>query len=405
MFYVGLDVALKAHQCVILDNDGEKIARSLKFDSNQSGFAKLKNYLDGFNRKPESFVIGMEATGSLWENLYQFLQNNHYDVRLLNPLQTSRFRDVANKKAKTDDLDAIVIAGLLRTNHAVSCYVPDEEIQSMRELVRLKNSFQDQLKNTKRKFISLLTVTFPELQGFVKNIFNKIMLQILKKYPTAKDIAQLQPKHILKIARSIQGNNFDDSKAKKIIDLAKNSIYSGKARQARGYATVMLAAHIQSLMDNVEELEENIQNILKPKSNDRLTPPEILESIPGVGKKTIATLIAELGNISRFSTCKQLVGYLGLFPNISESGSYKNPHPRLSKRGPRLARKALYMASVACLKHNQELRELYLKKLSQGKAVKQALIVVARKLVAIIFGMLKSNTFYTPARVFVRTHY
>lgn len=405
MFYVGLDVALRTHQCAVLDNDGEKTAKSLKFDSNQTGFLKLEAYLKGFSSKPQSFTIGLEATGSLWENLYHFLVSKEYTVKLLNPLQTRRFRDVANKKAKTDDIDAIVIAGLIRTNHATSCYVTDEQIQSLRDLVRLKNSFQDQLKNAKRQLISLLVVTFPELRDWVKDIFSKIILEILKKYPTSKDIAILHPKHILKIARSIQGNNFDEVKAKSLIALAKNSIYSGKAQQARGQATTILASHIQNLINTIDELEQNIQDILNPKDKDKFNQVEILESIPGVGKKTIATLIAELGNISRFSTCKQLIGYLGLFPNISESGNYKNPHPHISKRGPRLARKGLYMASVACLKHNKELRELYLKKISQGKAVKQALIVVARKLATIIFGMIRNNTTYTPSRVFVRAHY
>jgi len=405
MFYVGLDVALKNHRCNLLDQEGEKIAKSLSFDSCQSGFLKLKNYLNGFSSKPENFTIGLEATGSLWENLYEFLVTQGYKVNLLNPLQTSRFREVANKKAKTDDIDALVIAGLLRTQHAAACYIPDEQVQSLRELTRLKNSFQDQLKNAKRQLISILVVTFPELQSLVKDLFSKLILNILKYYPTAKEIALLKPRQILKIARSIQGNNFDEAKAQALIDLAKNSIYSGKAKYARGHATIILASHIQSLSATIEELEKEIQDILKPKDSDRFNSVELLETIPGVGKKTIATLIAELGNISRFSTCKQLIGYLGLFPNISESGKSKNPHPKLSKRGPRLAKKALYMASVACLKHNQELRELYLKKLSQGKAVKQALIVVARKLVSIIFGMLKCNTAYIPNRVFVRAHY
>ena len=86
---------------------------------------------------PDKGAGGLEAAGHLWENLEAALVGADYRVLVLNPLQTRRYRGVMRRKAKTDDIDAHVIAGLLRSG-AQASYVPDAQIQSLRELARLR---------------------------------------------------------------------------------------------------------------------------------------------------------------------------------------------------------------------------------------------------------------------------
>ncbi len=90
----------------------------------------------------------------------------------------------------------------------------------------------------------------------------------------------------------------------------------------------------------------------------------------------------------------------GRYPKIYQSGQTRRDN-KISKRGPKVLRWALYMAAVASLRHNKEMRTLYHKKLSQGKTEKQALICVAKKLLQIALSLLKSGETYNPARVFV----
>ena len=124
-----------------------------------------------------------------------------------------------------------------------------------------------------------------------------------------------------------------------------------------------------------------------------------LRTIPGVSDKTILALLAECGNLDRFHSAKGLVGYLGLYPTLEESGE-RSKGGKLAKRGTKLAKKAIFMAAVAAIRHNEQMRTIYLKYRSRGKAKKEALIIVARKLIAIIYAIYTRNEPYDPVRVF-----
>jgi len=150
----------------------------------------------------------------------------------------------------------------------------------------------------------------------------------------------------------------------------------------------------------MSKLGEQINDILSPGKDDDF-PGSNLLTIPGVGPKTVAAVLSAVGSGARsFATCKHFIGYIGFFPQIYESGETRRDN-RLSNRGPKYLRWALYVAAVACLRHNAELKNLYQKKRSQGKAPKQALICVAKKLGHLMFSMLKSGEAYRPQRVFI----
>lgn len=400
MFYLGIDVSLKSHRCALLDAEGEKVQNSFSIDASFEGFAQLLATLQMRGVPKEDLTIGLEATGHLWENLLAHLESKGFTVKLLNPFQTNRYRELLSKKAKTDDIDAYVIAGLLRSGEARSCYVPDDQIQGLRDLVRLRNTYLDNLQTYRRQATSLLQLVFPEVGSVVKDPFGKAMRAILQQYPTAADLAKVHPRKIEKIARSFQGNNFDRAKAEALVAAANQSIYAGKAKLPRGKVLASLLSQIAQLESAIEELDATIAASLDDSTQGR-SDTDRLTSIPGIGPKTAAVLLAEIGEVSRFHSANHLVGYFGLFPVLAESGGKLLTTPHISKRGPKHFRRALYMASVAALKHNPELRGLYHRKLSQGKAPKQALIVVARKLLTIVYSLLRYQTEYNPSRLFL----
>ena len=400
MHYLGIDVSKASHQCVILDNNGEALGKSFAVLSSKDEFGKLIRKIDKSNISKNDLLIGLEATGNLWENLYSFLTENKFKAILLNPFQTSKYHQVVLKKAKTDAIDAYVIAGLLRSGHARESHIPEDDIQSLRDLVRLKDGYLKNMKAYKRKTYSLLNLVFPELLQLVKDPFNVVTSDILMHYQTALDFKLLKPKHLLKIARSHKGNNYDEEWALKVIHQAKESIYSGRASKARSITLKSLISQIRSFKEQIELLESEILGILKPDDSTPNTPADNLLTIPGVGLHTAACVLAEVGDIQRFSSCKDFIGFVGLYPEIKQSGSSLNK-AKLSTKGSRLLKHALYISSVACLKHNSYLRNLYHKKLSQGKAPKQALIVVAHKLASIMYSMLKNNCVYDITRLAV----
>ena len=226
---------------------------------------------------------------------------------------------------------------------------------------------------------------------------------ILKSYPTAKHLADAKPKHIEKIVRSIQGNNFNIDEIQSLITTAKNSIYSGRAKDARGMNLNILLTHVETLHQSIAQLDQRIDDILSPQNPDDANsfPGANLLSIPGVGPKTLAAILSVVGADGHaYPDGKNFIGYIGFFPKIYESGETRRDNT-ISKRGPNYIRRALYIAAVACLKHNPEFKALYNRKVSQGKTAKQALICVAKKLAHLCLSMLHSGESYNPSRVFM----
>ncbi len=403
MFYLGIDVALNTHRLVMLDDNGERVSSGISFQNNTADFEKVLTKLKELSINPDNSISGLEATGNNWENLYCFLTGKGFKTILLNPHQTNKFREALRKKAKTDDIDAFVIAGLLRSNEFASSYVPEDKIQTLRELTKLRYEFIKDHKNYQRQVLALLNLIFPEYrQTALKNPFAIASIAIFKSFATAKHLASAKPKHIEKIVRSIKGNNFNIKEIETLISIAKTSVYSGRCQESRALTLNILLTQVENFDKSIQQLEEQVNLILSPASNDDISsfPGSNLLTIPGVGPKTLAAILSCVGESGQaFSDGVKLIGHIGFFPQIYESGETRRAN-KLSNKGPAYLRHALYMASVACIKHNLQLRSLYHTKVSQGKKPKQALICVAKKLAHICLSMLHSGQDYNPARVF-----
>jgi transposase len=168
--FVGIDVALRAHRIAVLDRDGEAVGPSFTIAASKDGVATLLRTLAARAAPAAQTLIGLEASGHLWENLEAALGGAGYRVIVLNPLQTRRYRDVVRRKAKTDDIDAHLIAGLLRSGAAQASYVPDEQIQSLRELARLRARLLADRQDYLRQLIAQLDVVLPEHQAVLGDL-------------------------------------------------------------------------------------------------------------------------------------------------------------------------------------------------------------------------------------------
>ena len=404
MNYLGIDVSKNSSRYVLLDNDGERSTKAFTLNNEQQAFTQLLTRLKELNLQPENLLIGIEATSIWWENLYCFMTEQKFKVIVLNPHQTNKFREALRLKAKTDDIDAYVIAGLLRSGEYAASYIPEETIQILREIVKLRHQLVTNRQNFERQASALLGLLFPEYQKTaIKNPFAIASLAILKAYPTAKHLAETKPKNIEKIVRHIKGNNFSITEIQNLIETAQNSIYSGRAKDARGINLNILLTHVETLQNSITQLDQRIDDILSPQNSDDAMsfPGANLLSIPGVGPKTLAAILSVVGaNGSAYPDGKSFIGYIGFFPKIYESGETRRDNI-ISKRGPNYIRRALYISAVACLKHNAELKAFYDEKISQGKKPKQALICVAKKLAHMCLSMLKSGEPYNPTRIFM----
>ena len=299
MHYLGIDVAKVNARYVTLDNNGEKFAKPFTLQNSSQNFNKLLSRFKEMNLNPDNLLIGIEATGIWWENLYSFLTNEKFKVIVLNPHQTNKYREALRKKAKTDDIDAYVIAGLLRSNEYAASFIPEEEIQILREATKLRYELIKDRKNYQRQASALLSLIFPEYaETAIKNPFAIASMAILKRFPTAKHIAEAKPKQIEKIVRSIKGNNFNIKEIQQLIETAKNSIFSGRAKDARGSNLNIFLGQVENLNKSIDELDKRIDDILSPTRDDDFNsfPGANLLSIPGIGSKTLAALLSAVGS-------------------------------------------------------------------------------------------------------------
>ncbi len=407
MYYVGIDIAKRTHVAVIMNEDNSLKVKPFSFSNDKSGFKKILIHLQTLCCDLSDIIIGMEATGLLFDNLYRHWQSLDYNVVLLNPYQTAKFREMDTmKRVKNDNIDSVMIAALLKSGRFSEGYVSQEQLQSLRELYRHRNSIENQLKALKRQTSAILTVVFPELETVIRDPFNVTGLALIEKYPTAKHYHHASVERILKTFRGIKGNNFNRAKAHALLNASKNSIYSGIASEARALNIRMNIAQIRLMQTQLDEILLTMQSLFidtEVKQEDQEVMEELIDNlrtIPGVADKTILALLAECGNLDRFYAPKALIGFLGLYPTLSQSGD-STRNGRLAKRGASLAKKAIYLASIAAIRHNDEMRTIYMNYRSKGRAKKEAIIIVARKLLTIIYTIYTRNIPYDPQRVFV----
>lgn len=401
MYYIGIDVAKDKHYVCILNDNGEMV-KPFWIYSDILGLTELEKRISELSLDRDDFIFGIESTGAFSENIYSYLTDSDYKVILLNSYQTAKYRDFSTlKKVKNDAIDAYIIAELLATNKYKESYISSGDYHSLKVLNRLKKSLNDKIKTIKREISTVVATVNPEITQIFPNIFTKTAIAIIKEYPTAIDISKATPKKLTKIFRHIKGNNFNEEKAKVLIQLAKSSIYTGRACDAR---SLMIQTNIKILELCIQEkdtIELQINDLINTQFDDVSSNIENIKSIPGVSNKTISAIIGECGDIKRFKDVKSFISYLGLYPTLYQSGNSISTG-KLAKRGIPIAKHSLYLAAVASVRHNIELNKLFHDKVSSGKSKKEALVIVAKKLATIIYSLFKYNQPYNPSRVFIQ---
>jgi len=152
--YVGIDLAKGDSKVAVVDDSGEAIFKPFNITNSKEGIRKLLSKLSSY--KTGQIVCGMEVSSNYWENMCSYLKEKDVTPILLNPYQVKKYRQAMGFKIKTDPIDAIAIAGLICGRKYESLYISDDSMMELRELVRIKYSFQRRVKDLKKSVLSLL---------------------------------------------------------------------------------------------------------------------------------------------------------------------------------------------------------------------------------------------------------
>ena len=166
MLYLGIDIAKHNHVASLLDENAKPLFKAFAFSNTTDGANSLIEKLSSLITSVSDIEIGMEATGHYWLSLYSFLVEKGYTVHVVNPIQTDGWRKGTEiRKRKTDIIDSVLIADLIRYGDFVETSLADEDTMSLRNLSRFRNYLISSIGDLKRKVICVLDQVFPEYQS------------------------------------------------------------------------------------------------------------------------------------------------------------------------------------------------------------------------------------------------
>jgi len=391
MIYVGIDVAKDKHDCFAMNSDGEILIENFTFKNNLDGFNLFFNLISNFNESFKNIKVGLEATGHYSNNILNFLTSKGFNIYVINPLQTNLYRKGQSlRKTKTDKLDARFIATMLISDNLKPYSNLSYHISELKSLVRHRFRLVEERSKFKVSLSRLITIVFPELEKIVWSISQNSVLYLLNELPSTKDISTCNLKHLTTLLEKYSKGKYNREKAVEIRDLAKISI--GTNSPSISFELRQVIQTILFLQAQIDEIDKELKKLI-----DELNSP--IMSIPGISYVTAAFILAEIGDINNFDSPSKLQAFAGLDPSTYQSGKFTATHSTMVKRGSKYLRWALLTATRLVCMRDKTFNDYKNQKLAEGKHYFVALSHTSKKLIRVIFYLLKTNHSYQLQKV------
>ena len=389
MICIGIDVAKDKHDCFILSSEGEALSNVFTIRNNREGFECLLQRIQSCSQKSDKIIVGLEATGHYSYNILGFLLDHGLPTCVINPLHTNLYRkSLSLRKTKTDRIDARTIAAMLLSDVDLKSYTDtayhNEELKS---LTRYRfNKVQERAK-LKQSVARLVNILFPELEKLFPSLHMASVYALLSEFPGAKQIASAHLSHLKSVLLDASKGRYHRDKAVDIREAARYSVGSNMpAKSLELRHTIRL---IGELDKEIAEIESAIEEIMK-------TIQSPITTIPGMGLRMGAMILAEVGDFSNFDSPDKILAYAGLSPSTYESGklSLAGTYSHMEKRGSRYLRYAIFNATKFVCKWDSTFAAYLAKKRAEGKHYNVAISHAAKKLVRVIYALQKTGKPY-----------
>jgi transposase len=398
MIIIGVDVAKRSHWMQAMHYNGILIGKAFNIKNSREGFESLAAKIERIKQETgcHQVLVGMEPTGHYWKALAWFLMQNDITVVLVNPYHVKKSKELDdNAPSKNDPKDAKTIARLVKEGRFMTTYMPQGVYGELRALSNLRGQLGSKLNSLKNIVTAILDEYFPEFETVFKGFYGKTALHILYQ--------GLFPEELKKLG--IAGINAEFKKAVKssVGKKRAEALYQAACNTIGLPVTNGIKLKLQLCLDNFKSLTVRMKTIEQEMAK-QLTATGICDyllSIKGIGIVLAASLLGEIGDPSRFDNWKQIRKMAG-FNLVEESSGEKKGQHKISKRGRRLLRCYLYQAVLVMVAKNKEFSELYryfLHRKQNPLKKKQALVVIATKLIRVILTLINRKVNYDPAKV------
>jgi transposase len=385
---VDIGVTNNTGYCTTLDGRSTK---SFRFDNTKEGFEKFWCITVASKNRfgCDEVVVGYESTGPYAEPLVHYLANKQVEIVQVNPMHTKKMKEVNdNSPLKTDDKDPRVIADIIRLGRALTIVVPGGDAAYLRRLNNARERHVGEQTALLNRLQQLVFLIFPEFKTVLKNIKGKTAQYILKRYTLPERIGTLSEEALGEEMRKRSMGKFGIKEAQSLIGLARETVGIKEGLAGIFMDIRHILTQLEAERRFISEIEAEMGAVL-----GRIPYSIRLLSIKGLGTVSVAGLIGEVGDFSKFSTQSEIMKLAGLDLYEISSGKRKGQR-RISKRGRSLLRKILFYAAIQMIRKNGIMYEYYARLTGRGMERMRALIAVSRKLLRIIHAIVRDNRDY-----------
>jgi len=370
----GLDIHKESIVACLLKGplkDGSKPQREMReFGTLSRDLLDLRSWLEA----EECRHVAMESTGIYWQPVYAVLEQAFCDEMHLLVVNARHMKQVPGRK--TDMRDAEWIATLLRAGLLKGSFVPERDIRDLRQYTRYRKALVRDITSQKNRIEKLLQSSGFRLSSFLSDIFGSSGMAIMRELVQVGFITNQSLDLCLK-ARARR-------KASEIL-----SSLNGTLSMPQRQLLKMQLSHLRDLQENLQEVEAQIRDSFMRFED----PIELLDSIPGIDQTAAYAILAEIGqDMSAFPTAQHICSWAGLAPGSHQSAKKKKKQ-RVTHGNNYLKTMLCEVAWVIAGQKKQYLSTWYWR-LKQRTDAKRAIVALARKLLVIIYAMLRTNQPY-----------
>ena len=384
-----MDIGKKVHYGYFRDSSGHDI-QPFGFYNTRDGFDKFWTRLCKFKEKQmlEDIVIGFESTGPYAEPICHYLRKKSVSLVQVNPMHTKRIKELTgNSPNKTDKKDPRVIADVMSLGHSLTVIVPEGAAAHLRRLTQARERAMERRTAMNNQLQHLVFLIFPEFVNIIKPS-TKTGMYLIKHYADPKKLLFAGIDKLNAIIKKVSRGRLGADRAKKLHEAAKTTVGIQEGKESVQVETDYLVSKIEAEDHYIKDLERQMGVYLK-----KIPYSHIILSIKGIGLVTTGGLIGEVGDFRKFKTISEVLKLAGLDLYEISSGAHQGCR-RISKRGRVLMRKLLYFAAINTTRKTGILHSTYQRHLAKGMPRIKALIAIARKLLGIIFALVRDHSNY-----------
>ncbi len=385
-----VDIGKVTHTGYYRCPDGTDV-RPFEFFNNGRGFHK---FLEGIVQTMrihdlKDVVVGFESTGPYAEPLIHYLRGKPVRLVQVNPMHTKRLKELqGNSPNKTDRKDPKVIADIIELGHALTLVVPEGPAAELRRLTQARERNMQRRTALFNQLQHLIFVVFPEFLHVMKDLKTQSAKYLLKHHPTPQAILEYDLESMVCRLRKISRGKVGRERVKALYEAAQDSVGIQHGQEAIFLEIGNLLHMIEATECFIADVEQKMSSLLRQIPYSRF-----ILSIKGIGEVTAAGLIGEVGDFRQFKTISEITKLAGLDLFEISSGKHKG-HRRISKRGRPLLRKLLFFAALNMVSPVGIMRQVYEGYIKRGMLKVKALVAIARKVLRIIFALVRDQSEY-----------